>query len=82
MDIYFSFVFFVCLVGLFCFVLFCLVLFLFVCLFVCLSVTFENDQNLFWVYHCENFLGKKSGQGAPISLLAKGARHARYPPVV
>ena len=53
----------------FCFVLFCF--------FV---VAFKNDPNLFWVYHFEQFLGKKSIQGAPISLVAPGASHPCYAP--
>ena len=51
------------------------------CFVFVLLVTFENDRNLFWVYIWK-FSGKKSGDGAPISLLAPGARHPRYAPGV
>ena len=43
-----------------------------------LLFTFENDLNLFWVNHFGKFFGKKLGKGAPISLLAPGARNPRY----
>ena len=31
--------------------------------FFFLLVTFENDKNLFWVYHFENFVGENQDKG-------------------
>ena len=42
-----------------------------------LIFTFENKL-LFWVYHFGNFQGKNQEKGAPISLLAQGARNPSY----
>ena len=42
------------------------------------SFTFENYLNLLWVYHFGNFVWKKSGKGAPISLLAPCSKNPWY----